>query len=245
MVILAHQIRLTPHGAQAEYFRKACGTSRFAWNWGLAEWKRRYEVGERVDALKLKKDFNALKPVDFPWTYEVTVRLAAAIPAFASGVTSLFRQEGPLSTVQTKGGKRQLLCRWGSYPSERQTDTNPETGLGSNARGAEISRQSGFGNGSSNRRSMVRQRSGGARGSAGALRKPSGHRSRNRGPVVCLLQEMLEMWAGQGPSGARRARVCLRWMRLRIRPGPERSHEPVSYGELHRNSSLWRGRLWL
>jgi len=72
MVILAHQIRLTPHGAQAEYFRKARGTSRFAWNWGLAEWKRRYEAGERVDALKLKKDFNTLKPVDFPRTYEVT-----------------------------------------------------------------------------------------------------------------------------------------------------------------------------
>ncbi len=59
IVMLAHQIRLTPNRDQEEYFRKACGTSRFAWNWGLAEWKRRYETGEKVDGLKLKKDFNA------------------------------------------------------------------------------------------------------------------------------------------------------------------------------------------
>lgn len=69
---LAHQIRLTPNRAQVQYFRRACGTSRFVWNWALAEWQRRYEAGERVDALQLKRDFNALKPVDYPWTYEVT-----------------------------------------------------------------------------------------------------------------------------------------------------------------------------
>ena len=72
MVMLAHQIRLTPNRGQEEYFRKACGTSRFVWNWGLAEWKRRYGAGEKVDGLKLKKDFNAQKAIDFPWTYEVT-----------------------------------------------------------------------------------------------------------------------------------------------------------------------------
>ncbi len=72
MAMLAHQIRLTPNRVQEEYFRKACGTSRFVWNWGLAEWKRRYEAGEKVDGLKLKKDFNAQKAIDFPWTYDVT-----------------------------------------------------------------------------------------------------------------------------------------------------------------------------
>jgi len=70
--MLAHQIRLVPNRAQEEYFRKACGISRFPWNWGLSEWKRRYAAGEKVDGLKLKRDFNARKPVTFPWTYEVT-----------------------------------------------------------------------------------------------------------------------------------------------------------------------------
>jgi len=104
------------------------------------------------------------------WRYEL-------IQDLGSGMNyRFFDKKARHPRFKTKGGKRQLLYRRGSYPSERQTDTNPETGLGSNARGAEISRQSGFGDGLSNRRSMVRQRSCGARGSAGALRKPSGHR---------------------------------------------------------------------
>ncbi len=72
METLAHQIRLVPTRAQEEYFRKACGTARFAWNWALSEWKRRREGGEKVDGLKLKKAFNSRKAVEFPWTYEVT-----------------------------------------------------------------------------------------------------------------------------------------------------------------------------
>jgi putative transposase len=72
MVMLAHQIRLDPNRRQEEYFRKACGISRFAWNWGLSEWKRRCESKEKVDGLRLKKDFNARKALEFPWTYEVT-----------------------------------------------------------------------------------------------------------------------------------------------------------------------------
>src|SRR3989304_1783839 len=42
----------------------------------------------------------------------------------------------------------------------------------------------------------------------------AGQSSRNRGPVVCLLQEVLEMWAGQRQSGARRASVCLGRVRI-------------------------------
>src|SRR3990172_12410545 len=45
MVMLAHQIRLEPNRGEEEYFRKACGISRFAWNWGLSEWKRRCDSG--------------------------------------------------------------------------------------------------------------------------------------------------------------------------------------------------------
>ena len=45
-MILAHKIRLYPNNVQATYFSKACGVARFAYNWGLAEWKRRYELGE-------------------------------------------------------------------------------------------------------------------------------------------------------------------------------------------------------
>ncbi|MCA9368654.1 helix-turn-helix domain-containing protein, partial [Candidatus Kaiserbacteria bacterium] len=38
-MILAHKTRLNPTPEQEEYFRKAVGTVRFAYNWGLARWK--------------------------------------------------------------------------------------------------------------------------------------------------------------------------------------------------------------
>jgi putative transposase len=37
-MILAHKIRLDPTQFQESYFRKAAGTARFVYNWGLAEW---------------------------------------------------------------------------------------------------------------------------------------------------------------------------------------------------------------
>ena len=69
---LSHKIRLTPNGHQQTYFKKACGVSRFSWNWGLSHWQQSYEKGEKPNALELKKQFNAIKEESYPWTYEVT-----------------------------------------------------------------------------------------------------------------------------------------------------------------------------
>jgi putative transposase len=71
-MILAHKIRLDPTQEQAVYFRKAAGTARFVYNWGLAEWRRRYQAGEKPTALNLKKTFNAIKRDQFPWVLDVT-----------------------------------------------------------------------------------------------------------------------------------------------------------------------------
>jgi putative transposase len=71
-MIKAHKIRLHPTPEQAVYFAKAAGTSRFVWNWALAEWDRQYEAGEKPTALKLKKQFNEIRREQFPWTWEVT-----------------------------------------------------------------------------------------------------------------------------------------------------------------------------
>jgi putative transposase len=70
-VILGHTIRLVPTATQEEYFRRAAGTARFAYNWALAEWDRLYAIGEKPNGASLKKAFNALRGVTFPWTYEV------------------------------------------------------------------------------------------------------------------------------------------------------------------------------
>ena len=71
-MIRAHKIRLNPTPEQANYFIRAAGTSRFVWNWALAEWNRRYEAGEKPTALQLKKQFNEIRRGQFPWTWEVT-----------------------------------------------------------------------------------------------------------------------------------------------------------------------------
>ncbi|NJL57209.1 transposase [bacterium] len=95
-MIRSHRIRLNPTPEQAEYFRKAAGTRRFVYNWGLAEWKRQFEAGEKPSALALKKQFNAIKGEQFPWVYDVTkcavegafMDLAAAFKNFFEGRTA-------------------------------------------------------------------------------------------------------------------------------------------------------------
>ena len=71
-MVRAHKIRLHPTPEQATYFARAAGTSRFVWNWALAEWNRQYEAGEKPTALKLKKQFNQIRREQFPWTWEIT-----------------------------------------------------------------------------------------------------------------------------------------------------------------------------
>jgi len=41
--MLAHKIELKPNNKQITYFKKACGVSRLAWNWGLANWEKQYK----------------------------------------------------------------------------------------------------------------------------------------------------------------------------------------------------------
>ena len=84
----AHKIRLNPTPEQEAYFRKAAGTARFVFNWGLKEVKQALSDGRQPEhVLALKKRFNAIKRDAFPWVYEVTkcaveggfVRLGAAL----------------------------------------------------------------------------------------------------------------------------------------------------------------------
>jgi len=41
-------------------------------NWALAEWKAQSEAGGKPNATALKKQFNAIRREQFPWSYEVT-----------------------------------------------------------------------------------------------------------------------------------------------------------------------------
>lgn len=68
----AHKIRLNPTPRQENCLQQSCGVARFVFNWGLAEWKRQFEAGERPSAYKLKKQLNTVKRQEFPWMYDVT-----------------------------------------------------------------------------------------------------------------------------------------------------------------------------
>jgi len=71
-MIVAHCIALAPNDYQANYFARAAGTARKAWNWALAEWKRQYEIGAKPNEMALRKQLNAIKQQLFPWMLEVT-----------------------------------------------------------------------------------------------------------------------------------------------------------------------------
>ena len=70
-MLIAHRIELAPDVEQADYFRQACGTDRFTWNWALAEWNRQFDAGMKPSAMVLKKQFNAIKYRDFPWLTDI------------------------------------------------------------------------------------------------------------------------------------------------------------------------------
>lgn len=71
-MILGHTIALDPTPEQAAHFRRACGTSRYAYNWGLAEWQRMHRAGEKPSMAAIKKNWNAHRKASLPWTYDVT-----------------------------------------------------------------------------------------------------------------------------------------------------------------------------
>jgi len=72
-MILAHKIALVPNNVQRTHFAKAAGVARFAYNWALAEWNRRYDAGEKnISEAELRRALNAKKRTEFPWMLEVT-----------------------------------------------------------------------------------------------------------------------------------------------------------------------------
>ena len=71
-MIRGHKSALDPTPEQAGYCRRAGGTARYAYNWGLAEWQRMREAGEKPSMLAIKRRWNAHRKAELPWTYEVT-----------------------------------------------------------------------------------------------------------------------------------------------------------------------------
>ena len=68
MIQRAHKIKLKPNKAQETMLAKTAGTSRYAYNWGLAKWEELYKSGERCDAYLLSRLWTLERPA---WAEEV------------------------------------------------------------------------------------------------------------------------------------------------------------------------------
>ena len=103
IINIGHKIRLEPNNIQKTYMNKAIGCSRLAYNWALAEWKRAYEAGEKPNAIKVRKSFNAIRREQFPFTYEVSKSVTnQAILDLGQAYTNFFRGTAQYPTSKKK-----------------------------------------------------------------------------------------------------------------------------------------------
>lgn len=109
-MLIAHRIALDPNNVQATYFARACGVSRFAYNWALEQWGKQYEAWKQDNTLPkpseaaLRRQLNAIKRQQFPWMLEVTkcapqmaiIQLGQAFQNFFAGRAKYpkFRKKG-------------------------------------------------------------------------------------------------------------------------------------------------------
>jgi putative transposase len=70
-MIRSHVIKLDPTCKQEAFFRRCVGTSRFAFNWALEQWRTRFAAGEKPSEWQLRVDLNSVKGTAFPWMLEV------------------------------------------------------------------------------------------------------------------------------------------------------------------------------
>ncbi len=72
-VVRGYRTELDLNDEQRTACLKHAGTSRFAYNWGLARSKEAYRTtGKRPTAIDLHRELNKLKQTDYPWMYEVS-----------------------------------------------------------------------------------------------------------------------------------------------------------------------------
>src|SRR5215467_3602413 len=136
-MIFAHKIALDLPQDQEAHCRRAAGTARFSYNWGLAEWQRQYHAGEKPTAAKLKQQWNALKYERYPWLVHIHrdahaqpfANLQAALQAFfqnskdrKAGKTKrkvgypTFKKKGQHDSFYIANDKVQVQGKWLRIP---------------------------------------------------------------------------------------------------------------------------------
>ena len=71
-MILSHKIRIYPNNKQKSHIEKSFGVSRFTYNWILEKFNQYQATNTPFYLYELKKEFNAIKKVSFPFVCEVS-----------------------------------------------------------------------------------------------------------------------------------------------------------------------------
>lgn len=107
---IAHKIELVPNKKQEEYFVKACGVARFAYNWALEQWNKQYQAYKQDNSLPkpnefdLRKQLNAIKQEQYPFLLEVTkCAPQQAIKNLGKAFVSFFKKQNQYPKFQKKG----------------------------------------------------------------------------------------------------------------------------------------------
>ena len=107
---VAHKIELVPNKKQEEYFIKACGVARFAYNWALEQWNKQYQAYKQDNSLPkpnefdLRKQLNAIKKEQYPFLLEVTkCAPQQAIKNLGKAFASFFKKQNNYPKFQKKG----------------------------------------------------------------------------------------------------------------------------------------------
>ena len=92
-ILKAYKTELEPNNKQKSLFGRCAGASRFVYNWGLAEWKRQYEAGDKPSRYGLCKQFNAQKDVICPWIRELPYSISeSAFSNLGTAFDNFFRR---------------------------------------------------------------------------------------------------------------------------------------------------------
>ena len=115
MIQRAHTIKLKPNKAQLVLLAKTAGTTRYAYNWGLAKWNELHEKGEKCDPYMLSRIWTQERP---EWSLEVyngaarkaLLNLGGAFKAFFQGFSShpTFHRKGRRDSFYVSNDKARL-----------------------------------------------------------------------------------------------------------------------------------------
>lgn len=103
-IVLTHKIELKPNPLQEAWFRQCVGAARFAFNWALGEWQRQYAAGEKPNEAALRRQFNAIKPVEFPWILDLPKSVPQqAIKNVGRGYQRFFKKQSKFPRFKKRG----------------------------------------------------------------------------------------------------------------------------------------------